>query len=111
MRMGNLATNGSYSPPNLLHILLDNNTHDSTGGQQTVSHNVHFVEVAAACGYENSIYVHNLEELEEYIKGWKQQPKLTFLYMKIGKGSKKGLGRPKMKPYQVKQRLQVFIND
>lgn len=110
MRMGNLATNGTYSPPNLLHILLDNNTHDSTGGQQTVSHNVRFVEVAAACGYVNAVYIHTLEELEDGIKRWKLEPKLTFLYMKIAKGSKKELGRPKTKPYQVKQRLRVFIN-
>lgn len=110
MRMGNLATNGTYSPPNLLHILLDNNTHDSTGGQQTVSHNVDFVEVAAACGYGHSIYVHNLEELRNHITCWKQHPNLTFLYVKIAKGSKKELGRPKMKPYEVKERLQVFLN-
>ncbi|MFC3885408.1 phosphonopyruvate decarboxylase [Bacillus songklensis] len=111
MRMGNLATNGHYSPPNLLHILLDNHIHDSTGGQHTVSHNVNFVDVAASCGYAHSIYVHNLEELEKCIKSWKQHPKLTFLYLKIAKGSKKGLGRPNIKPHEVKERLQVFLDD
>jgi phosphonopyruvate decarboxylase len=111
MRMGNLATNGYYSPPNLLHILLDNHTHDSTGGQNTVSHNIDFVDVAAACGYTHSFYVHSLEELAEYLTNWKQSQTLTFLYLKIAKGSKSGLGRPKMKPYEVRERLQVFLND
>ncbi|MBO1515219.1 phosphonopyruvate decarboxylase [Metabacillus sp. BG109] len=111
MRMGNLATNGYYSPANLLHILLDNHIHDSTGGQFTVSPNVHFVDTAAACGYEQSIYVHTLEELTEYIKAWKQHQKLTFLYMKIAEGSKSGLGRPTIKPFEVKERLQVFLDD
>lgn len=111
MRMGNFATNGAYSPPNLLHILLDNQTHDSTGGQQTVSQNIHFVDVAAACGYINAIYVHNLDELAESIENWKRQKNLTFLYLKIAGGSKKELGRPKMKPYEVKERLQVFLDD
>jgi phosphonopyruvate decarboxylase len=110
MRMGNLATNGYCSPPNLLHILLDNHIHDSTGGQYTVSQHVHFVDVAAACGYKNCIYIHNLEELEECVKEWKQHQKLSFIYMKIGKGSKKGLGRPTIKPYEVKERLQVFLD-
>ena len=32
MRMGNLAVNGCYAPRNLLHLLIDNNAHDSTGG-------------------------------------------------------------------------------
>ncbi len=110
MRMGSLATNGYYHPENMLHILLDNNAYDSTGCQSTVSNNVNFVDIAAACGYTNSIYVHNLEELETYIKAWKKEKKLTFIYIKISKGSKENLGRPKIKPYEVKERLKVFIN-
>jgi phosphonopyruvate decarboxylase len=109
MRMGNLGTIGAYSPPNLLHILLDNHTHDSTGGQMTVSPNIEFIEIAAACGYTQSVYAHNLEELADAIENWKQDKKLTFIYMKIAKGSKSDLGRPKMKPYEVKKRLQVFL--
>ena len=37
MRMGAFATVGAYGPPNLMHLLLDNGVHDSTGGQATVS--------------------------------------------------------------------------
>ncbi|MCP4267063.1 MAG: phosphonopyruvate decarboxylase, partial [Candidatus Brocadiaceae bacterium] len=43
MRLGALSTNAYYRPSNLLHILLDNNAHDSTGGQATTSHNVNFI--------------------------------------------------------------------
>ncbi|NGQ93621.1 phosphonopyruvate decarboxylase [Brevibacillus sp. SYP-B805] len=111
MRLGSLATNGFYRPPNLLHVLLDNNVHDSTGGQQTVSHNVQFVEAAAACGYPRAIYVHDLQELASCIEDWKKQKQLTFLYLKIARGSRKELGRPKIKPYEVKERLQVFVDD
>ncbi|HBI04382.1 MAG TPA: phosphonopyruvate decarboxylase [Paenibacillaceae bacterium] len=111
MRMGSMATNGTNSPANMLHILLDNNTHDSTGGQNTVSHNIDFVNIAASCGYTNATYIHNLVELEEQIKAWKQNKTLTFLYLKIAKGSKKNLGRPKIKPHEVKERLQVFLHD
>jgi phosphonopyruvate decarboxylase len=111
MRMGSLATNGTLSPSNMLHILLDNNVYDSTGGQSTVSHNVDFAKIAAGCGYTNSIYVHSLEELESNISRWKTNKQLTFLILKIANGSKKGLGRPKIKPYEVKERLQVFMDD
>lgn len=109
MRMGSLATNGFYSPANMLHILLDNHTHDSTGGQSTVSHNIDFIELAASCGYQHSIYVHNLMELKQAIQEWKQAKGLTFLYMKIAKGSKKQLGRPHIKPHEVKERLRQFL--
>jgi phosphonopyruvate decarboxylase len=110
MRMGGLATNGYYSPANMLHILLDNNAHDSTGGQKTVSHQIGFVEIAASCGYSNSIYVHNLEELETAIKEWKSTEGLTFLHLRISTGSSEELGRPHIKPYQVKERLQHYLN-
>ncbi|MDW0118367.1 phosphonopyruvate decarboxylase [Sporosarcina thermotolerans] len=111
MRMGSLATNGAYQPENMLHILLDNQTHDSTGGQSTVSHNVNFVDIAAACGYEKSIYIHSIEELENEIQEWKKTKGLSFFYIKIAKGSKQNLGRPNVTPREVKARLQRFINE
>ncbi|MDH5160821.1 phosphonopyruvate decarboxylase [Heyndrickxia oleronia] len=111
MRLGNLATNGYYSPSNLLHILLDNHSYDSTGGQMTVSQHTNFIEMAAACGYKQSIYVHNLLELRNYIQFWKRHQELTFLYMKIAKGSKNGIGRPRQSPVEIKERLQVFLDD
>ncbi|MDQ0339012.1 phosphonopyruvate decarboxylase [Caldalkalibacillus uzonensis] len=109
MRMGSLATNGYYHPHNMLHLLLDNHTYDSTGGQNTVSHNVNFIKIAAAAGYEKCIYIHNVQELVSTIKEWKKSRGLTFVYMKIAKGSKKNLGRPKIKPHEVKERLQHFL--
>jgi phosphonopyruvate decarboxylase len=109
MRMGSLATNGYYNPPNMIHILLDNNSHDSTGGQSTVSHNLDFVDIAASCGYMKSLYVHSLEELEVKLEEWKKTKGLTFLYMKISTNSKEQLSRPNIKPYKVKERLQRFI--
>jgi phosphonopyruvate decarboxylase len=110
MRMGNLATNGYYAPKNLLHILIDNNVHDSTGGQFTVSGNVDFVSIAAACGYTRSIYIHNLKELESGIIEWQKNPELTFMYIRVRRGTKENLGRPAIKPYQVKDRLMEFLH-
>lgn len=109
MRMGSLATNACYAPSNMLHILLDNNCHDSTGGQATASHNVDFAQVAAACGYAHTFYACNIDELARYVKEWQINPLLTFIHLRIAKGSKKDLGRPKIKPYEVKERLMKFI--
>jgi len=35
MKMGTLATHAKIIPDNLVHIVLDNGCHDSTGGQET----------------------------------------------------------------------------
>ncbi|MEK7820478.1 MAG: phosphonopyruvate decarboxylase, partial [Pseudomonadota bacterium] len=54
MKLGTLATIGAYAPRNLVHIVLDNASHDSTGGQPTVSPVVDFAAVALACGYAHA---------------------------------------------------------
>lgn len=109
MRLGSFTTNAYYQPANLLHILLDNNTHDSTGGQATVSHNIDFVDQAASVCYPITLRVGTLDELTKAIVKWKVNGGLTFLYLKIAKGSAKNLGRPTMKPHEVKSRLMTFI--
>lgn len=35
MKMGTIATHAKINPANLIHIVLDNGCHDSTGGQET----------------------------------------------------------------------------
>ncbi len=109
MRMGALTTNAYYQPANLLHIVLDNNTHDSTGGQATVSHNIDFVEQAASVCYPTALSVSGLEELSKAILKWQMGGDLTLIHLKIAKGSTKDLGRPTMKPHEVKTRLMNFI--
>lgn len=109
MRLGSLATNAWYRPDNLLHILLDNQCHDSTGGQFTVSPHVNFVKIASAAGYPAALFAHDLGELKDYMEKWKKNPHLTFIHLKIEKGSKKDLGRPAVKPFQVKERLMDFL--
>ncbi len=109
MRMGNLATNAYYAPKTLLHILIDNNMHDSTGGQFTVSKNVDFVQIAASVGYEESIYINSLDEVDSAIIKWKKEPRLTFIYINIKQGTKENLARPTIKPYEVKERLMDFL--
>ena len=52
----------------------------------------------------------DLKGMEKELKKWQIHLGLTFLYLKIAKGSKEKLGRPKIKPYEVKERLMQFIN-
>ena len=75
----------------------------------TVSHNIDFVSIAASVGYEHAVYLHDLDELENYISNWKKDKGLAFLYLRIAKGSIDNLGRPKTKPFEVKERLMKFL--
>ncbi len=104
MRMGNLATLGAYGPANLTHILLDNEAHDSTGAQATVSGGVDFAAIAAACGYAS---VHRGAEIPSLTAFLGAQTKggPHFMHLKISTGTIDKLPRPSISPPEVLQRL------
>lgn len=64
MHLGTLSTVGHYAPPALLHIILDNGTYATTGGQSTTSSTTSFADCAMACGYSSASLCRNIEELE-----------------------------------------------
>jgi phosphonopyruvate decarboxylase len=111
MKLGSLATIGYYQPTNLLHILLDNESHDSTGGQQTVSGVVRFAEIAAAANYCCAVSADDPADVRALVKELRAQPGPSLLHIKIRPGSPKNLGRPTVKPHEVKERFMKFLAD
>ncbi|WP_153102000.1 phosphonopyruvate decarboxylase [Paraburkholderia hayleyella] len=108
MRMGVFATLGAYGPPNLTHVLLDNGAHDSTGGQATVSPQVSFAGVAAACGYASAQDSDTLEGLDAlFASAPLDGPR--FIRLAIACGTPEGLPRPTITPPEVKARLMRHI--
>lgn len=85
MQMGNMAIVGQSGCANLTHIVLNNAAHDSVGGQPTVGGSIDLKKIAAACGYNK-----------------KGAPK--FKEIKVAKGARADLGRPKESP-QVNKKL------
>ncbi len=108
MRLGNLATVGAYAQGNLIHILLDNGVHDSTGGQATVSATMSFAGVAAACGYAQVAQGEGLGLLERCLGG-KDLQGPRFLQLQTRPGAGPRLPRPALSPEQVTARLMAHI--
>ena len=48
MNLGSLATIGSIKPKNLIHVIFDNSSHESTGGQPTNSKIIKIEKIARA---------------------------------------------------------------
>ena len=109
MRMGGAAVLAAYGPPNVVHVLLDNNAHDSTGGQKTVSDRIDFIAFAASVGYGNALYAHDASELKELIEQSFASGKLGFVYLAIAPGARPNLGRPRTKPPEVRERFMNFV--
>jgi len=109
MKLGSLATIGYYQPGNLLHIILDNESHDSTGGQQTASPVTRFAEIAAAANYRRAFTADRLEDLREAVQYLRGAAGPSLLHVKIQPGSPKDIGRPTVKPHEVKERFMDFL--
>lgn len=108
MHLGNLSTIGASAPPVLTHIVLDNGTYDSTGGQTTAAGTVNFIALAQSCGYPNAVYCENLDDLTQHL-GPRAASGPTLLHLRIRPGSVEKLGRPKRRPPEIAERVQYSM--
>lgn len=109
MKLGSLATIGAQAPKNLVHVVLDNGTHDSTGGQATVSPNVAFADVAIACGYARAAACDDLAGFDQALGAALAAPGPHLIHLRIGPGSLEKLGRPTVTPPEVARRFKSFV--
>ena len=107
MRMGAAATVGAYAPPNLTHVLLDNQVHDSTGSQATVAPAVDFAGIAHACGYPHVSRALTLDALASTVR---EAEGLTFVHVRTLPRPDRKLPRPTITPAEVADRLRGWIS-
>lgn len=109
MKMGAFATIGATAPRNLVHLVLDNGVHDSTGGQQTVAANVDFAGVAVACGYPWTAVCDELAGFEAALGMALRVEGPSLIHVRIRPGSLPDLGRPTVAPHEVAARFRRFL--
>ena len=110
MKMGTLATIGYYQPQKFLHIILDNQSYDTTGGQPTVSSNVSFPKIAIACGYKRAVTAVDLQEFVHYIQQFLHKKGPSLIHFNVEKGAEKNLGRPSLTPEEIKERFMEAVH-
>ena len=109
MKMGSFATIGAQAPKNLIHVILDNGVHDSTGGQATVSPIVDFARVALACGYRTGTVIDDLDGFDQAFAAAMASEGPHLVHARIAPGSLSQLGRPTVKPPEVARRFKRFL--
>lgn len=109
MRLEALASVGHYRPERLVHVVLDNRMHESTGGQASLSATVDFPALAAACGYASATTLQRGEALVDALPRALGTPGPHLLHVRVRPGSAPGLGRPTLTPVQVKERFMAFL--
>ena len=106
MRLGAMCTIGYERPANLVHILLDNGMHESTGGQATVSRSIDFCAIATASGYPTSVSVATPAQMKEALTS---SDGLTFIHAPISPGVADSLPRPGLSPQDVVARMRRLL--
>ena len=111
MHMGSMAIIGSQAPPNFKHIILNNGCHESVGGQPTAGFSISFTDIAKACGYKIALQAENLTEISQKMKILKSSDGPALLEIKVRKGARADLGRPKTSPKENKAAFMRFLAD
>jgi len=103
MNLGSLVTIGSLRPKNFIHIVFDNNSHESTGGQPTNSSKVNLEKIAKSTNYKIFI-IKSKTKLISIMKKIKKLNGPIFLLIKIS-NSKERSKRVSWKPKTIRDRV------
>jgi len=94
MHIGGIKTLANFAKKNLKYVLLNNNAHDSVGGQSTYSKNIDFNKFSKSLGFKKFILIKNRLNLKKKIKNFIFDRKLSFMEVKISGSKIKNLPRP-----------------
>ena len=111
MHMGSMAVIGVQKPNNLIHIIINNASHETVGGMPTVAGQIDFPGIAKACGYPSAVSVADFEELDSELKAAKDRNQLSFIEVKCAIGSRKDLGRPTTSAIENKKAFMEYLKD
>ena len=94
MHLGSLSAAGLYAKKNFKHILLNNNAHESVGGQHTTASGIDFNKLSKSLGYKKYFKVSQIKEIKPVLKKLINSKGPSFLEVLISSGSLSNLSRP-----------------
>ena len=83
MHLGTLSTIGACAPARLTHVVIDNETYESTGNQLTTSPTTDFTTVARACGYAAAIRADTEAEFRSALTRALESGGPTLIHVKV----------------------------
>ncbi len=110
MHLGSLTTIASLRPKNFRHILMNNEVHESVGGQNTAAKNVDMSAIVKAVGACKMFKAETPAELKTNITEFMTSAGPSFFEIKIRPGSRADLGRPTVKPIDNKENFMKFLD-
>ena len=111
MHMGAIAVIGKAAPENLIHVVINNQAHESVGGMPTAADTTDLCGVAAASGYRYCTTVEGVAALQGELGKIRTKKGPVFLEVKCAIGARDDLGRPTSTPQQNKGEFMGALNN
>ncbi len=108
MHMGALPMIAKYNLGNFIHIVLNNEAHESVGGMPTCAAGVSIAEVAKASGYKEAYCVEDIDSLKKAFEQAYSSQNAVLIEVKVSLFSRKDLIRPKESAVENKQNFMKF---
>jgi phosphonopyruvate decarboxylase len=105
MHLGTTATVGAVAPPNLVHVVLDNGTYESTGGQRTASSTVDWSALGAAAGYRSTAVCGDAASVRRALDGLGEGPHLVAVRIAPAPGVTPPRVTGGLSPTQLRERF------
>ncbi len=109
MHMGALGVIGNSGLGNLLHVVINNGSHDSVGGQPTVGYSIDIPAIARACGYRSADSVEDRDGAVALLDRLREQGGPSLLEIRVNKGARSDLGRPRSTPLENRDALMTGL--
>ena len=103
MNLGSLTTIGKLKPKNLIHLVFDNQSHESTGGQPSNTKNIDLSEIAKSSNY-NAFRASSKTDLKKIFRRIKNIHGPILILIRITSGGKPGK-RITHSPVTIKKRF------
>ena len=95
MHLGSIRTAGYLNNSNFKHIILNNNAHESVGGQTTMADGIDFKSLSKSLGYKNFFQIKKNNQIKPILKKFIFSNGPNLLEVKIKKKTLQTLARPK----------------
>ena len=109
MHMGSLGIIGQSNMKNFIHVIFNNSSHESVGGQPNIYDQIDSNGLAKSLGYKSVLIVKNYEEFDRINIENFDGP--TFIEVKVQNSSDKNLLRPDKTPEENKRNFMEKINN
>lgn len=109
MSLGTLPLIATERPRNLVHIILDNEAYESTGGQPSISSEVDLAEVSKSCGYQHVVRAEDIESLGSALLDCDTGHGPRLILVRVGIAPVEGIPRVSYSPTDIRDRFRSSV--